>query len=366
VKKVGVVLWIVLWAVGVAGWSVSICDYKSPETSLIDARLSFSYRYYDDAATEGIEVNSGRLAADYDQLYGSLNYAYAITGIAELSLDDFMPAGWLGQAGATFRYYPMEESLLFAFGDLQASIATGQLRPGVEVRFGGGLGRFYDVTPMAKAVQMQRELLNLGVLSGNLSNDVLMAVAGIIGRSIEYETVKELVADIETLVEADAAVELDAQATLTLEEIVQRTGDDRQCGWALQAGIGYELVDPFGNPQNVIVAGSANAAFAFSPDDQMKLYADASGPFEFLSEHTLSAGLSYEVDVSDDMTLIADYSLQQVKPADAAPNLSHAAGLSLSFDLGGADVLLQVALTQDAGDPGWSLDISISAAMDLL
>jgi len=366
VKKVGVVLCVLLWTVGIVAGAVSICDYKSPETSLTDARLSLSYRYYDDAATEGIEANSGRFAADYDQLYGSPNYAYSITGSAELSLNDFMPAGWLGQAGATFRYYPMEDSLLFAFGDMQATVATGQLRPGVEVRFGGGWGRFYDVTPMAKAMRMQRELFDLGVLSNDLSDDVLMAIAGIIGRAIEYETVKDLVADIETLVEADTAVELDAQATLTLEEIVQQAGDDRQCGWAVQAGIGYELIDPFGNPQNIIVAGSADAAFAFGPDDQIKVYADASGPFDILNEHTLSAGASYEVAISGDTTFIADYALQQVKPLGADPNLSHAADFSLSFDLGGADILLQVALTRDAAAPGWSLDISVSAAMDLL
>lgn len=365
-KKVGVVVCILLWAIGVAGWAVSICDYKSPETSLTDAGLSFSYRYFDDAATEGIDVNSGRFGADYDQLYGSPTYAYAIRGSAEVTLDSFMPSGWMGQGGATFRYYPVEDSLMFAFGDVQATLATSQLRPGVEVRLGGGLGRFYDVTPMAKALQMERELIDLGAIPGGLSDDVILAAAGIIGRAIEYDTVKALVSDIETLVEADAAVELDARATLTLEEIVERTGDDRQCGWALQAGIGYELVDPFGNPQNVIIAGTGDAAFAFGPDDQIKLHANVSGPFDIMNEYTLSADASYEYSMSDDTTLTASYSLQQVKPLDAAASLSHAAGLSVSFDLGGADVLLQVALTREPADPAWSLDISLSAAMDLL
>jgi len=57
-------------------------------------------------------VNSGRLAADYDQLYDSPNYGFTISGSAELTLDAFTPTGWLGQGAATFRYYPFEKSLV--------------------------------------------------------------------------------------------------------------------------------------------------------------------------------------------------------------------------------------------------------------
>jgi hypothetical protein len=63
---------------------------------------------------------------------------------------------------------------------------------------------------------------------------------------------------------------------------------------------------------------------------------------------------------------MADYVLQRVKPAGLVANTSHSAGLAIAFDLGGADVLLQVSLTRGAADPGWSFDLSISAALDLL
>ena len=355
-----------LFLVGTSAWALSICDYRSPETALTDARLSFGYRYYDDANTEIVDVNSGRLAADYNQLYDSPNYGFTISGSAELALEALKPVGWLGQSAATFRYYPFEKSLFFAFGGLQASMADAQLRPGVEVRFGGGLGRFSDVTPLAKAMNMSRELLRMGAIANPLSDGVLLAIAGIIGREIEYETIKELVADIEPLIEADAAAGLDARATLTIEEIVQRLGDDTQCGWALQLGIGYELVDPFGNPQNIVVAGSADAAFAFGPDDQMMFHASYSGPFDIMNENTLSASLSYEYSLTEDSTVIADYVLHRVKPAGLVASISHAAGLAIGFDVGGADILLQISLARGATDPGWSFDLSVTAAMDLL
>jgi hypothetical protein len=366
VKRVGVVVGVLLLSVGVAAFSLSICDYQSPETSLTDAGLSFTYRYYDDAATAGVDVNSGRLAADYEQLYASPSYGFTINGSAELALDSFMPTGWLGQGGATFRYYPFDESLAFAFGDVQASLATGQPRPGVEVRFGAGLGRFSDVTPMAKTLLIQRQLMNTGAIPGRLSDDVLMAIARIIGRAVEYDTTKELVADIDTLVASGAGVTLDARSTLTIEEIVLATGDKRQCGWALQVGVGYELVDPFGNPQNVVVAATADAAVASGPDDQMKFHASFSGPFDLMNENTLSAVASYEYSLSEDATVSASYSLQRVKPAGVVATMTHSAGLTLGLNVSGVDVLLQFAATRDPGDPGWSYDISISAAMELL
>ncbi len=364
-KKMGICLCL-MFMVGLTAMAISMCDYTSPETALTDARLSFGYRYFDDANTAGVDVNSGRLTADYDQLYDSPNYGFTIGGTGELTFDAFVPTGWLGQGGATFRYYPFEESLIFAFGGLQASISNAQLRPGVEVRVGAGLGRFSDVTPLAKAINISRELIWLGVINAPLPDDTLLAIADVIGKEVEYETIKALVADIEGLVEGATGVDLDARATLTLEEIVLMMGDDRQCGWALQLGVGYELVDPFGNPQNIVVAGSADAAFAFGPDDQLMLHATYSGPFDLMNENTLSANASYERTLTEDSTLIANYALQRVKPAGLAATTSHAAGLALGFDLGGADVLLQVSTTRDTGDAGWSYDISISAAMDLL
>ena len=139
-RKMGILATVVLLlAIGLQGWGLSICEYRAPRTALTDARLSFSYRYYDSVDTVGVDVNSGRLAFDYDQLFDSPNYGFSLGGAAELTLDAFLPTGWLGQGSATFRYYPMEESLLFAFGGLEASMATGQPRPGIDVRVGVGV-----------------------------------------------------------------------------------------------------------------------------------------------------------------------------------------------------------------------------------
>jgi len=366
-KKIGILGAVaLLLALSVQGWGLSICQYHSPKTALADAGLSFGYRYYDDVNTTGIDVNSGRLAADYDQVFDSPNYGFSLAGAAELTLNEFLPTAWLGQGAATFRYYPMEESLLFAFGGLEALLATGQPRPAVDVKVGVGIGRFTDVTPLVKAITMQRELLALDAFAEPLGDDVLLAIAGVIGRRVEYESLKDLVADIEAPIEGATGVELDARSLLTIEEIVLRLGDDRRCGWAIQAGIGYELIDPYGGDQNVVVGGSADAAFAFGPNDQLVFHASYSGPFDIMNENTLSASASYEYALTEESSLVADYTLQRVRPAGLDPTASHSAGLAIGFDISGVDVFIQASFTRSTGDPGWSTDISVSAAMDFL
>ena len=366
-KKMGYLgVVVLLLAIGLQGWGLSICEYRSPKTALTDARLSFGYRYFDDANTVGVDVNSGRLAFDYDQLFDSPNYGFSLGGAAELTLDAFLPTGWLGQGAATFRYYPIEASLLFAFGGLEAAMATGQPKPGVDVRVGVGIGRFSDVTPLAKAITIEKELLELDAFVDPLADDDLLAIAGAIGRRIEYESLKDLIADIESLIEGVTGVELDARALLTIEEVILMVGDERRCGWAIQVGIGYELIDPYGGAQNVVVGGSADAAFAFGPSDQLLFHASYSGPFDIMSENTLNASCSYEYALTEESTLIADYVLQRVRPAGLAATASHSAGLAIGFDIIGIDILLQASFTRDTGDPGWSTDISLTAAMDLL
>jgi len=355
-----------LLGLGAGGWAVSLCDYQSPITALTDARMSFAYRYYNDAATPTVDVNSGRIGVDYDQLFGTPNFGFTLGGSVELTLGDFVPKGWLGQGNATFRYYPFSDALLFGYGGLEASLATGQPSPGADIRIGLGLGRFSDVTPLAKALLIEEALFRTGAIFDPMDDEALLSVASVIGRDDEYETVKGMVADIESLIEAVARVELDARALLSIEELILATEPKRKCGWAVQGGIGYELLDPFGGAQNFVIVASADAAFASNPDDQLLFHASFSGPVNFTEENTLSATLSYEYELSETSTLFADYAYQRVQPLGLDANVSHAASVSLGFDLRAVDIGLQVSLTREPGDPGWSIDVSISAAMDLL
>ena len=261
-KRGHVVMVLGAWLVAfsVCGLAISLCEFYSPVTQLSDLRLSFGYRYFDDAATADVDVNSGRITLDYDQFTDSPDFGFTLFGTAELAVDQLVPTGWLGHGAGTFRYYLMEEVPLFAYGGLDASLATGQPQPGVDVVVGVGYGRFTDVTPLAKAVTIVDELIELDALAGPLSDEMLMEAGQVIGRRVEYGDIKELVADIETLIESETGAPLDARALLTIEEVVLAVGTDRKCGWAVQGGVGYELVDPFGGARTIVISVSADAA----------------------------------------------------------------------------------------------------------
>jgi len=366
-KMLGVLLVIgIILGGGVAVLGINVCEYQSPKTSLVDARVGLNYRYYDDATTTGVDVHSGRISVNYDQLYDSPTFGFSVAGTGEVPLERFVPTGGLGQAAATFRYYWSEGEPWFVYGGSEALYASGWPGPGVDVSLGVGVGRFSDVTPLAKAIEINDELVESGALPGDLEDEVLLEIASIIGREIEFDTVKDWVAEVEIAIESPAAVELDARALLFIEELMLHQGDQRRCGWAIQVGIGYELIDPFGTAGTIIVKGAADAALAPGPNDQLMLHAGITGPGNILDEHTMNASAGYELQINEESTLLLDYVMQRAKPAGDVASTNQAATASIGFDVSGVDITLGLSISKDAGDPGWSLDVSIGAVMELL
>jgi len=349
------------------GGPLLLCDYRSPQTDLTDMHLGFSYRYFDDPATVETDVSSGRLALTLSRLVDAPQMGYTLAGSAEFALADLKPKSGLGQASGTLRFYMGEELPYFAFGGLETSVATTAEGPqiGLEVRTGLGYGRFSDVTPLAKAVTIGEALLDLDAIPEPLADDVLLAVAAEIGRRVEYETIDDLVAAVEGVIEGASGVELDAWSILAIEETILAAGDERYCGWAVQAGVGYELVDPYGGEQDFVVAASADAAVAPEPGSQLLLHASFSGPFDIVEENTLSVSASYDVAVNETASLIAGYTLQRVKPAGEEATDSQSAAIEVAFDVGGADVAIQLAVTKSADATDWTKEVVVSAAMDL-
>ena len=96
------------------------------------------------------------------------------------------------------------------------------------------------------------------------------------------------------------------------------------------------------------------------------LHAGVTGPFDILDEHTMSISAGYEREIGNGESLLIDYLLQRAKPAGDVASTNHVASASIGFDVSGADITLGASLSKDAGDPGWSLDISIGASLELL
>ena len=354
-----------LLSVASAAGAIGLCDYVSPETSLTDVTFSFSYRYFDDAETVGVvDESGGRTAIDFSQLYDSPDIGFTVAASGVILLDNFTPSSGLGSAAGTFRYYLLDDMPLFGFGGAAASTASGQPQPAVNVSAGIGYGRFSDTTPLAKALTIQDELLKAETISDSLSDETLMTMAAVIARRAEYETVKDAAAAVVDAIQTATGVTVGPRQVLMVEDVIVATGDERNCGWAVQAGLGYELVDPYGGARDLLLTVSADAALAPDPASQFLFRASLYGPFDILGENTLAARASYDRDLTSESSLEAAYTLQRVQSGDDS-NMTQAATLLVNFAGGTADRGLQLSLTNESGTPGWTIDISVSVAIDL-
>jgi hypothetical protein len=346
---------------GASAAALGICSYVSPETNLTDLGLSLSYHYFDDWATPGVDASSGRAGLDYSHLFDSPDFGFTVVGNAELLLANFVPTSVLADGAGTFRYYFTQDAPAFGFGGVEASVATGQPQPAVHVSAGLGYGRFSDVTPLAKAFKIEAELLKVKAIPQSLGDNALMAIAISIGS--HFATTEEQVADVVKQIQAASGVTLTPRQVLNVEDLVLATGDSRYCGWAVQAGVGYQLLDPYNQPQGFLLTASADAAFVPNPDGQVLFHAGLSGPFNILSQNTLTVRASYDCAMSETSSLRATYTLLRVQPLGLPAGTSQTAALLLAFGVGRADMGLQVSLAKAANASAWSLDISVSASI---
>lgn len=353
-------------AVCLVGSAAPLCSMAPSDSAAADARLTFAYRYYDDASTAVIDANSGRLAADYRLASDSAHFGLSVAASAEFALAGFVPAAWLGRAGAAARLYPWKDGLAFLSAGLEGAAASGFGRPGLDARIGVGLGRIADVTAAAKAVRLYRALVALGAVPTGLADDIVATVAQMIEREDEYASVRDLLADIEAVVEFGAGVPLDARAVLTMEEIVRASRKERSCGFAIALGVGYEILDPFDGVQDAVAAATADAAFVSGPDDELAVHVSFSCPLDAFDENALLGAATYTLDFGGGGTLTASYTLLRVQPAAQPSRATHEASLGLTFDLGIGSLGLQVSATRRTGDPGWSIDLSMTASLEIL
>lgn len=346
--------------------AINLCDYRMPETNIADARLSFHYRYFHDPARPGAGMNDGRLAFTMSQLYDAPLLGFQLAASGDFVLRDFSLRGMDTQAGGRLQRYLAADEPFFAFGAFDAAFATGMLTPGLEVRTGIGYGRFADVTPLAKALRVERRLLDMGDLPAALPNETVMAVARVIGRAEEYESPGELLSAVDALVREASGVSISPAGLLEVEEIIQETGWQRYCGWNVSGGVGYEVLDPRGQIQDLSVILAADVALAPEPGSQLRLsasYAAVAHPTAGRSYITL--GASFDQRISDTTHFVFEYALRQEAEGPVVRD-RQSATFQLEVELGGISVAVQIAFGKRADAEAWTQDLMLSAVINLL
>ena len=359
---------LLVMGMGLAAFSQvpNLCDYRTPETDLSSLFLTFFYNYFNAPETPIADVSSGRFAFTFSRVLDSPDLGISIGSTNEFTLSRLELTRAIGDAFATARYYLDSDAPLFVFGETQATYASAQAVPGLELRLGGGYGRLTDVTPLAKAIRIGQVLLDDQAIDEALPEEILLQAAALIGQESEYRSVGDAVAAIAPVIEEASGVPLSARSLLSIAEEIVRTGDERQCGWAVQAGFGYEVTRRFGETRNLLLTLSSNLARPLDLGAQLVARFDISGPLRLASANASSISMAYTRQLTPATLLVAEYAAQRFKKFDQPATSSETIKIQLVFELGKLDLSANLSLTRGTPLRAWAESLVVSARVDLI
>ena len=354
--RIAAALLVVFGGLALPAWGqLSVCDYVAPENRLTALTLSGDYRFFEDRYLNDAEnLNIGHLALQGLAWVERPGWSYSLDGSFQAVFQDgeiSLGAGVEGDGSA--RKYLNEK--VFAFGGID-TFGLG-LAPDsgltLNVLGGMGVGRFVNVTPLAKALKAAETLVELGTLSEVPSEDVLQQVAEAIGKERELGLPGVLEA-----MESALGVQLDVAAVLALQDVL-RSEVTRFCGWDATAAVGYELVDPTG-ANNAVLRLRAN--YATAPDVASQLLARArwQTALPYTGEYLFRATVSYDRVLSPTADLTATYAFSRHHLAGLEAEQTHALELAVSLALqANLSVLLQAQAGWGTGfeEPEWGLSV---------
>ena len=158
---------------------------------------------------------------------------------------------------------------------------------------GIGTGRFRDVTPLAQAIRIQNDLLDLGELLAPVGDDALLDLAQVLGEvgPTDDEKVVQLV---ERLIGTGLVPgnELGVRGLLAVEEILTST-ETRLCGNDIQARLGASaMLSP---TFNLSATGTLLVRYAAVPDPVSQFDSSAEAKIRLArpEEMSIESDISY-------------------------------------------------------------------------
>lgn len=226
-----------------------ITDYKVPVSSARSFLIDLKGNY----ATVGTELttNKSNISGVYKKFYESLLYAYSFDCVSAFARS-------LGQNNYNVDVEGQVKKYISPNYDLFSSIKANSVyfntydRPRVDMTIGLGVGRFVNVTPLAKAVRIEDFLLREGLLYDDLPAQTMIGFGQIIQRESEFESMYGSAYKVYWYEEMAESIKesgmlkgerLDAIGILRMDEVLFRQKvHDRFYGWDATLGTKIELL----------------------------------------------------------------------------------------------------------------------------
>ena len=327
-------------------WGLGIRDYKPPESMLTDADLSASYEY---SGQDSTEVNAGKATVRFVQFYESLPFGWNVSASGGLDFNALRETDEVKHSasarGEIHKYFGKDllkhDRLedLFGYVSANASSQTDYDNVAMDAFGGIGYGRYINATSMARALRIQEELQEGGIIVGDLEDKVLIDLAAAIDNRSSYELERDYFQAIEEILETSSKIDrlpgvgLYRMTEVLTKEVIQ----DRYYGYNVGMGVGYEISNPFSDdtadPSAEIYA---NYAYPFDMRRQFNQSARFQTSLtDFAKSFTLTSTSTFSFEISDRIDNILLYQLlhnKSVLPDDSEiTSTSHALTNSFRF-----------------------------------
>lgn len=361
---------VILTAAAPAGFSIPLCSYRSPVTDLAELAIGFAYQYHNDPfGLPSNDINEGQFTISYVRLYDRPEFGFDVTLRNDMSVSVLDVSTYTTFADGNYKRYFANEGDSFAFAGALARSSSSFKSLGLSVNLGVGYGRFVDVTPLARATRIDEYLVARGSLTDHLHPVDLQILADEIGSLATYESLASLLAAAQDVIEGSGNVRIGGLDVLDISEIsrlIQAEGFSRYCGWDVKAGLGYELLDPSGGENDLLITGAFNYAFATTPNEQFLVQGSISGPPDLIETNRADVTVAYDCLLSNLFSLTATYDFSRETWA-AVPTDTH----RISFDvtlapLDTSQVTLGVVFEHRPFFLEWSVDVQLSIGIELL
>lgn len=350
--------------------AIPLCDFQPPMTDLSNLSLSFSYRYHNDpyGAAER-DISRGEFKIDYFRLFDTPEYGFDVSFENKMIMSAVDLASYVIMSEGNFKRYFSVEHDLFAHAGTSLRSSSAFQRLGLSFNLGVGIGRFTDVTPLAKAKRINDYLVDRGSLTDHLHSVDLQVLALEIDSAASYETLAALLVVIQEVIETSGLVRLGGLDALDISEIsriLRQEGFSRYCGWNMKVGLGYQLLDPSGGGGDLLFIGSFNYALATTPREQLMVEGCFSGAPAIFTTNRIDFTGSYAYFISDFLSATATYRFSR-ETWNAKPTDTHRMSLELILSpVDTANVVLSVVIEDKPHFLEWSVDIRLAIQMDLL
>ena len=353
--------------------AMPLCDYHSPQTEISDFKIQFSYHYVNDPyGLQDRDVDEGKLKLAYDRLSESPNVGFEMAAQTDMVISLVGFSSFLASIEGDIKRYLSPDEPYFGFAGASAESASDYERIGLSSRLGLGYGRFRDVTPLAKAMRIDDRLFVLGSLSEHMNDVDLETLAYEIDSLPLYESFGDLLDVLQEVIEGSGYVKPGGLDALDIYEIAQIIEDDqltRYCGGDVRLSLGYEIIDPKGDPNDLLAEAVFNYAFTTTPQEQFLArgsFSSLAGAFELLRTHKIELRLSYDYALNELIAFLAAYAFERER-WENNPTDRH--NLSLTVQVNPterATMTLDMAFGHEPYFLEWSANITLGISVDLL